>query len=79
MSLVKIYTTPSCIYCRMAKEFFKKNSIDYQEYNVAEDIKAREEMIKKSQQMGVPVITVGEEVIVGFDRSALARALKIRA
>jgi len=48
---VKIFTTPSCVYCRMTKEFFKKNNIPYEEYNVAQDGKAREEMVQKSGQL----------------------------
>jgi len=76
MSTVKIYTTPTCVYCKMTKEFFKKNNVNYDEYNVAEDEKAREEMVKKSNQLGVPVIDIDGEIIVGFDREALAAALK---
>lgn len=78
MAKVKIYTTPACIYCKMAKEFFRKNSVDYEEFDVARDLKAREEMVQKSHQLGVPVIDVGDEVVVGFDRSVLAKALGIR-
>jgi len=62
----------------MAKEFFKKNNIAYEEFNVAEDEKAREEMVDKSHQLGVPVIGVGGEIIVGFDRGALEKALKLK-
>ena len=76
--MVKIYTTPTCVYCRMAKEFFKKNNIEYAEYDVAEDTKAREEMFQKSHQMGVPVIDVNGEIVVGFDREHLADLLGIK-
>ena len=77
---VAIYTTPTCVYCRMTKEFFKQKNISYTEYNVAADVPRREEMINKSGQMGVPVITVlGEEdeeqVIIGFDKHALGNAI----
>ncbi|MCR4328873.1 MAG: glutaredoxin family protein [Patescibacteria group bacterium] len=78
MSNVTIYTTPSCIYCKMAKDFFTKNNVSYKELNVAEDEKGREEMISKSHQLGVPVIDVDGEIFVGFDREGLARALKIQ-
>ncbi|MBI2623076.1 MAG: glutaredoxin family protein [Candidatus Liptonbacteria bacterium] len=77
MSNIIIYSTPSCIYCKMAKEFFAKNNIAYKEFNVAEDEKAREEMVSKSHQLGVPVIDVDGEIFVGFDRAGLAKALKI--
>jgi len=77
MSQVTIYTTPSCVYCRMAKEFFKKNNVAYEEHNVAEDDRAREEMVKKSRQLGVPVIDVNGEIFVGFDQKGLKKALGI--
>ncbi|MBI2076351.1 MAG: thioredoxin family protein [Candidatus Aenigmarchaeota archaeon] len=76
---VKIYTTTTCPYCKMAKEFFKKNNVKYTEINVETDQKAAEEMIEKSGQMGVPVIDVNGKIIVGFDRPALESALKIKA
>jgi glutaredoxin len=59
----------------MAKEFFTKNNIPYEEFNVASDDRAREEMIQKSHQMGVPVIDIGGEIFVGFNRNEIARAL----
>lgn len=75
---VKIYSTPSCFYCIKAKEFFAKNKIKYEEVNVATDMKAREEAVKKSHQTGVPVIEIGHEVIVGFDRMAIEEALGMK-
>lgn len=75
---VKIYTTTHCVYCGMAKEFFKKNDIKYTEINVEEDDKAAEEMIEKSGQMGVPVIDVDGKIIVGFNRPALEKALHLK-
>ena len=77
MAKVTIYTTPSCVYCRMAKDFFQKNNVEYTELNVVHDEKAREDMIKKSRQLGVPVIDVDGEIFVGFDQSGLKKALKI--
>lgn len=74
---IKIYTTPTCVYCKMAKEFFKKNNLSYQEFNVAEDLKAREEMIQKSQQLGVPVIEIDGKIMVGFNESELRKALSL--
>lgn len=78
MAKVTIYTTPSCVYCRMAKDFFKKNNVEYSELNVVNDEKAREDMIKKSRQLGVPVIDVDGEIFIGFDQSGLKKALKIK-
>lgn len=78
MKQVTIYSTPTCVYCRMAKEFFHKNNISYSEYNVAEDDAARQEMVQKSHQLGVPVIDIGGEIHVGFNRPELERALGLR-
>jgi len=75
---VKIYTTPSCVYCKMAKDFFGANKVQYQEFNVADNDKAREEMVSKSHQLGVPVIEIGNEIFVGFNRPAIAKALGIK-
>ena len=76
--MVKIYSTPTCVYCRMAKEFFKENKIQYEEINVAEDEKGLNEMVKKSHQMGVPVIDIDGEIQVGFNREELAKALGLK-
>lgn len=74
--MVKIYTTPSCVYCKMAKEYFQKNSIQYTELNVVDDDDAREEMIKKSGQMGVPVIDIDGKIFIGFNKSEIEAARK---
>lgn len=74
---VTIYTTSVCPYCQMAKEFFKENKVEYKEVNVEKDHKAAEEMIKKSGQMGVPVIDINGQIIIGFDREAIKRALHL--
>ena len=74
---VKIYTTPTCTWCIKAKKFFKENKVKYKELNVASDTKAREEMIEKSGQMGVPVIEIGKEIIVGFDEPGIRKLLKL--
>ena len=78
MATVKIYTTTNCVYCKMAKEFFRKNNVKYEEINVEKDEKAAEEMIEKSGQMGVPVIDIDGEIIVGFNKPAIEKALKIK-
>lgn len=74
---VNIYTTPTCHFCQMAKEFFKENNIAYTEHDVAADAQAREELVSKSGQLGVPVIFVGEEMIIGFDEPKLRSLLGI--
>lgn len=75
MKSVTIYTTPSCHFCHMAKEYFKTNKIAYTEYDVATDVEKRKEMMDKSGQLGVPVILIDGELIVGFDRPNIARML----
>lgn len=77
MPKVKIYTTPTCVYCKMAKQLFDANGIKYEELNVAEDASAFEEMKKKSRQTGVPVIDINGEIFIGFDRRGLLSALNI--
>ena len=77
MAQVTIFTTPTCVYCKMAKDFFKKNNVEYSEKNVAVDIPARDEMIQKSGQFGVPVIEVNGKIIIGFDQSRLKESLGI--
>lgn len=75
---VIIYSTPSCVYCKMAKDFFLKNGVQYVEHNVASDEVARKEMVDKSHQLGVPVIDINGEIHVGFNRPELERALGLR-
>lgn len=73
--MVKIYTTPSCVYCKMAKDYFKANNVEYSEVNVVVDDAAREEMIKKSGQLGVPVIDIEGKIFIGFNKNEIAKAL----
>ncbi len=77
MKNVSIYTTDTCTYCKMAKELFNEHKIKYNEYNVGTDTEKRQEMIEKSGQMGVPVIVVDDEVMVGFDADTLKQALGV--
>ena len=74
---VTIYTTPSCHFCHMAKDFFAANGVKFTDYNVATDLPKRQEMIQKSGQMGVPVIYVGDKLIVGFDEEKLRELLAV--
>ncbi|MDP3999513.1 MAG: glutaredoxin family protein [bacterium] len=78
MKKVLIYSTPTCVYCKMAKDFFKKNNIEYQDFNVAEDEEAREEMVQKSHQLGVPVIDIEGDIFVGFNRPEMEKALGLK-
>ncbi len=73
-----IYSTPSCPYCHLAKKFLEEEGFKYIEYNVADDEEKREEMFKKSKQMGVPVIDINGEIVIGFDKPRLMELLKIK-
>ena len=76
--MVKIFTTPTCVYCATLKEFFKKHNIEFQEIDVAKDMEARKEMIEKSGQMGVPVTEINGQIVVGFDRAKISELLDIK-
>ena len=76
MAAVKIYTTPTCPWCRKAKEWMKKKKIGFIEYDVASNAKARKMMVEKSGQNGVPVIEIGKQIIVGYEVKAIEKALK---
>jgi len=75
MKNVTIYSTSSCHFCHMVKDFFIANGIVFTEYNVGSDLEKRKEMIEKSGQMGVPVIIIGDELIVGFDKQKISQLL----
>ena len=78
MKKVEIYSTETCHFCHMAKDFFTENNISFADYNVGTDLAKRSEMVEKSGQMGVPVIVVdGKDVVVGFDESQLRHLLEI--
>ncbi len=76
---VIIYSTPTWPWCKKAKEYLSQRGISYAEHNVAENKDAAKEMINKSGQMGVPVISIGDEVVVGFDRARLNSLLSYEA
>lgn len=77
MANVLIYTSPTCAWCKKAKEFFAKHNVKYKELNVVEEKNAQAAQ-EKSGQMGVPVIDIDGNIIVGFDEPALKKALKIK-
>lgn len=78
MHNVTIYSTPSCHFCQMAKEFFKEKGIQYTEHNVLTDLERRQEMLDKSGQLGVPVIVVDDKVMIGFDQVEISELLGIK-
>jgi len=76
--VVKVYSTPTCPYCRMAKDFLKQNKIPFEDIDVSVDKKLVNEMFERSGQLGVPVIDINGKVIVGFDKEAIRKELKIK-
>ncbi len=72
---VKIYSTPTCPYCVRAKQFLKDNNVIFEDVDVSSDAKAGEEIIAKSGQMGVPVLDIDGQIIVGFDKERIKQAL----
>ena len=78
MKEVYIYTTPSCHFCHLAKDFFKEKNIIYTEYNVAEDNEKRTEMIEMTGQLGVPVIRIGSDAVIGFNKPCCSFLLTSR-
>lgn len=72
---VAVYTTPTCSYCRMVKDYFRDRGVRFQEYNVSSDQRKAEEMIHKSRQAGVPVIDFNGTIVVGFDRDRLEQLI----
>lgn len=73
--MIKLYTTNTCPWCVKVKNYLRSEDIEFQELNVQDDMKAREEMIKKSNQMGVPVLDINDNIIIGFDKPAILKAL----
>jgi glutaredoxin-like YruB-family protein len=74
---VKIYSTPTCVWCKATKEFLDEHKVKYEDINVASDAKAREYMLNRTGQMGVPVIEIGNDVIIGFDEERISELLGI--
>lgn len=79
MKPVTIYSTPTCHFCHMAKDYLTEHKVAFTDYDVAHDLEKRQEMIQKSGQMGVPVIFIGDELIVGFDKEKISSTLGIPA
>ena len=75
--MVKVYSTATCPYCVTLKEYLKEHNIEFEDIDVSQDDKVRDEMVKKSGQMGVPVADINGEIVVGFDREKIKQLLKI--
>ncbi len=79
MKTVTIYSTPTCHFCHMAKDYFTENNVTFTDINVAADPEKRAEMIEMTGQMGVPVIRIDNDVVVGFNKPLVANLLGISA
>lgn len=78
MNKVTIYSTLSCHFCHMAKDFFKEKGVEFEDFDVASNMEKRKEMLEKSGQMGVPVIIIKDEIIVGFNKAKIVELLGIK-
>jgi glutaredoxin 3 len=74
---VRIYSTPTCPYCTRAKQFLKESNIEFEDLDVSSNDALADEMIERSGQMGVPVLDIDGQIIVGFDRERIKRVLGI--
>lgn len=75
---VIVFSTPTCSYCNAAKKYFREKGIKFKDVDVSRDAAAARDMVRRSGQMGVPVIDIGGKVIVGFDRPKIDRYLSIK-
>ena len=76
--MIKVFSTPSCPYCVTLKKFLKEKGIDFEDIDVSADEKELQEMIDKSGQMGVPVVDIDGQIVVGFDRDKILELLNIK-
>lgn len=75
---VKIYSTPTCPHCKAAKNYFRSLGIPFEDVDVSRDQREAEKMVQKTHQYGVPVIEVGNQIVIGFDRNKIDRILGVR-
>jgi glutaredoxin 3 len=77
MTTAILYTTPTCVYCGLVKEFFKEHKIKFKEIDVTKDSEAADDMVKKSGGFAVPVVDIDGQIVVGFDKTKLKKLLKV--
>lgn len=78
MAKIRVFSTPSCPYCVTLKEFLKEKGFEFEDIDVSQDEAAFNEMSEKTGQMGVPVIDIDGEMIIGFDKEAISNKLNIQ-
>lgn len=76
--MIKIFSTPTCAYCETLKEYLKEKNFNFEDIDVSKDSASLDEMIKKSNQMGVPVVEIDGEIIIGFDKEKINKLLGIK-
>jgi len=76
--MIKVYSTPTCPYCQMAKQYLTENNIPFEDIDVSTDQAAAQEMINKSGQLGVPVLDIDGTIIIGFNKQKISELLKIQ-
>lgn len=74
---IEIFSTQTCHFCNLAKGWFKEKGLDYQEYDVGADVEKRKEMVEMTGQLGVPVIRIGQDVIIGFNPNKIEEVLSL--
>ncbi len=75
---ITVYTTPSCPYCAKAKNYFRQLGVNFTEIDVSKNLRKAEELVRKTGQMGVPVIEIGNQIVIGFDKEKIDRILGVR-
>lgn len=75
---IRVFSTSACPYCVTLKEYLKQHNLEFEDIDVSEDLKAQKEMIEKSGQMGVPVVEIDGQIIIGFDREKISKILNIK-
>ncbi len=78
MKKVKVYFTPTCVYCNTLKTFLKECNIEFEEIDVSQDKEVQKKMIEKSEQIGVPVVEIDGEIVIGFDKKKICKLLNIK-
>lgn len=78
MPKVKLFTTPTCPYCVALKAFLKEHNIEFEQIDVSQNAQLAKELVEKTGQMGVPVLEIDEEIVVGFDREKISQLLNIK-
>ncbi len=76
--MVKVYSTPTCPYCVTLKEFLKENNVEFEDIDVSQNKTVLDEMVKKSNQMGVPVVDINGQIVVGLDKEKISELLDIK-